>query len=203
MSDTEARLDRKFLTDTGWNYASFAIMAAAGVILNFFIAAFFGIATLGVFNQIYAVFVIAGQVAVMGIHDSAQKYNAEFMDTECERDLLSAAAIWLAAAFGLAIATAVYFSSGTIGRIADSEAVGQGVLFAAPGLAFFAVNKTLMGILNGRRRMKAFAAGQAFRVTVNLICCFAVAAWGLPGAAPGPSCAIAALLQGAVFRGRP
>ena len=39
MPDIDARLGRKFLTDTGWNYASFAIMAATGVILNFFIAA--------------------------------------------------------------------------------------------------------------------------------------------------------------------
>ena len=82
MPDIDARLGRKFLTDTGWNFASFAIMAATGVILNFFIAAHFGIATLGVFNQIYAVYVITGQVAVMGVNDSAQKHNAEFMDVK-------------------------------------------------------------------------------------------------------------------------
>ena len=194
MPDTDARLDRKFLTDTGWNFGSFAIMAVTGVILNFFIAAFFGIATLGVFNQIYAVYVIAAQLAVMGLGDSAQKHNAEFMDAEAERDVLSAAAIWLAAVFGLATAAAVILASGTIGRIADSAAVGQGVFLAAPGLAFFAVNKVLMGILNGRRRMKAFAAGQAFRVTVILVCCFAVAALGLPGSALGASFSIAEIL---------
>ena len=194
MPDIDARLSRKFLTDTGWNFASFAIMAATGVILNFFIAAHFGIATLGVFNQIYAVYVITGQVAVMGVNDSAQKHNAEFMDVKAERDLLSATAIWLAAAIGLATAVAVYLASETIGRVADSGAVGQGVLLAAPGLAFFAVNKVLMGILNGRRRMKAFAAGQAFRVTVILICCFSVAALGLPGPALGASFSVAEIL---------
>ncbi|MAF95306.1 MAG: hypothetical protein CMM60_06085 [Rhodospirillaceae bacterium] len=194
MASAEPQFDGKFLTDTGWNFGSFAIMAATGVILNFFIAAYFGIETLGVFNQIYAVYVIAGQVAAMGVNDSAQKHNAEFMDTEAERDLLSAAAIWLAAAFGLATAAAVYLSSGTIGRIVDSGAVGHGVLLAAPGLAFFAVNKVLMGILNGRRRMKAFAAAQAFRVTVILVCCFVVAALGLPGPALGASFSVAEIL---------
>ena len=194
MSNTEARLDRKFFTDTGWNFASLTVMAATGVILNFFIAAFFGIEILGVFNQIYAVYVIAGQVAVMGLSDSAQKHNAEFMDAKAERELLSATAIWLATAFGLATAATVYLASGTIGRIADSSAVGQGVLLAAPGLAFFAVNKVLMGILNGRRRMKAFAAGQAFRVTVIMACCFAIAALKLPGPALGASFSVAEIL---------
>lgn len=194
MPNSKSLLDRKFLTDTGWNYASFAIMAAAGVILNFFIAAFFGVEALGVFNQIYAVYVIAGQVAVMGIHDSAQKHSAQFVDAEFERDLLSATAIWLAAVFGLATAAAVYLASGAIGRIVDSGAVGQGVLLAAPGLAFFAVNKVLMGILNGRRRMKAFAVAQAFRAAMILVCCFAVAAFALPIPVLGASFSVAEAL---------
>ena len=50
MANTPSRFDGKFLTDTAWNYAAFAIMAATGVILNFFIATHFGIETLGVFN---------------------------------------------------------------------------------------------------------------------------------------------------------
>jgi O-antigen/teichoic acid export membrane protein len=42
--------------------------------------------------------------------------------------------------------------------------------------------------------MKAFAAGQAFRVTVILICCFSVAALGLPGPALGASFSVAEIL---------
>ena len=70
-------LDRKFLGDTAWNYGAFAVMAATGVILNFFIAWRFGTAALGVFNQIYAVYMVMAQLAVFGVHDSAQKYVAE------------------------------------------------------------------------------------------------------------------------------
>ena len=82
MPGFKSRFDGKFLTDTAWNYAAFAVMAVTGVILNFFIAARLGIEVLGVFNQIYAIYIIVAQFAVFGVHDSAQKHNAEFMDPE-------------------------------------------------------------------------------------------------------------------------
>jgi O-antigen/teichoic acid export membrane protein len=205
MADLQSRFDAKFLKDTAWNYAAFGIMAATGVILNFYIAAHFGIATLGVFNQIYAVYVIAAQVAVMGLHDSAQKHNAEFAADPELRVLVSATALILAFAFGLTTAAAMVALAGAIGRLADSSAVGDGIRLAAPGLLFFALNKVLMGILNGRRQMKAFAGAQGFRVVAILVVCLAVGAADLPGYMLGASFTIAeiALLPGLLIVVRP
>jgi len=180
MADGKFRLQSKFLSDAMWNYGAFAVMAATGVILNFFIAAHFGIEALGVFNQIYALYVVTAQFAVMGFHDSAQKHVSE-LDGEPEHlGVVSAAALVLAAGFGLLVAFGVYFLSLPIGLLADSEPVGMGIALAAPGLAFFAVNKVLMGILNGGRRMKAFALGQTLRVSVILVSCLGVAWSGQP-----------------------
>ena len=47
-----------------------------------------------------------------------------------------------------------------------SVEVGQGMRFAAPGLAFFALNKVLLAILNGLCWMRAFAVGQGLRFVV-------------------------------------
>jgi O-antigen/teichoic acid export membrane protein len=180
MADGKFRLQSKFLNDAIWNYGAFAVMAASGVVLNFFIAAHFGIEVLGVFNQIYALYVVTAQFAVMGFHDSAQKHVSE-MDAEPHRiGVVSAAALVLAAAFGLVVAFGVYLLSQPIGMLADSVPVGQGIALAAPGLMFFAINKVLMGILNGVRRMKAFAGGQTLRVSVILISCLGVAWAELP-----------------------
>ena len=175
MAEGKFRLQSKFLNDAAWNYGSFAVMAATGVILNFFIAGYFGIKALGVFNQIYALYVVAAQFAVMGFHDSAQKHTSQ-MDAEPENlGVVSAAALLLAAGFGLISALGIYLASHLIGVLADSQAVGNGIALAAPGLMFFAINKVLMGVLNGVRRMKAFAGAQTLRVAVILISCLTIA----------------------------
>lgn len=180
MSDSRLRLDGLFLSDTAWNYAAFALMAATGVVLNVFIAARLGVEALGVFNQIYAVYIVAAQLAVLGIHDSAQVHTAASAGEPARQRTLAWAATLLAAATGTAVAAVVFVAGDAIGRLADSAAVGEGVAWAAPGLAMFAVNKVLMGVLNGNRRMRAFAAAQSVRAATILVACLAIGLAGLP-----------------------
>ena len=52
-------------------------MASVGITLNFFIVTWFGIEALGVFNQIYAIFVVMGELTVLGLQNSVQKHVAE------------------------------------------------------------------------------------------------------------------------------
>ncbi|MBT6093850.1 MAG: oligosaccharide flippase family protein, partial [Rhodospirillaceae bacterium] len=157
-------LDNKLAGDAAWNYGAFAIMAGTGVILNFFIAAHFGTAALGVFNQIYAVYIVSAQLAVFGIHDSAQKYIAQHNNDAGVRQTVARTAVIAAAGFGIVVAALVGLCADLIGRIVQSQPVGLGVALAAPGLLFFAINKVLMGIINGERRMRAFALVQGVRV---------------------------------------
>jgi len=194
MAEAPSRLDRKFLGDSAWNYSAFALMAGTGIVLNFFIAGYFGIETLGIFNQIYAVYVVSAQLAVFGIHDSVQKYSAEYVDQPDQRRAISVSAVLISAAFGIAAATIIYGASGLIGDVADSSAVGSGIALAAPGLLFFAVNKVLLGILNGERRMKAFAIAQGGRVLSILAFAGLTAVMGWPGYVLGGGFTIAEIL---------
>ncbi len=180
MTQSPGPLDKKLLGDTAWNYGAFVLMAGTGVVLNFFIAAHFGTAALGQFNQIYAVYIVAAQLAVFGIHDAAQKYVAQHAGDTSSRLHAARAAVGLAALLGLVIAAAVWLLAGAIGSIADSEPVGAGVALAAPGLALFAVNKVLMGILNGERRIRAIAIMQGVRVLAILVFAFLTADQGWP-----------------------
>lgn len=128
----------------------------------------------GVFNQIYAVYVIAGQIAVLGLHDSAQKHLAEFADEPKEQDIAALGATLLGVLSGTIGAMALAALSGLFGWAADSVDVGWGVLLASPGLLLFVVSKVLMGILNGKRRMIAFAIGQSMRAISILAACIIV-----------------------------
>ena len=65
MRQLYSGIDKKFFGDTAWNYLAFSVMALTGILLNFLIAWKSGIESLGVFNQIYAVYVILGQLAVL------------------------------------------------------------------------------------------------------------------------------------------
>ena len=175
MAPPGAALDRKFVGDTAWNYGAFALMALTGIILNFYIAAHFGTAALGVFNQIYAVYVVAAQLAVFGVHDSAQKHIAELSGDRAEARAIAQTSVALAGVIGGAVALALWLAAGAIGALAASPPVGKGVALAAPGLMLFAINKVLMGILNGERRMRAFALAQGGRVLAILALALLVA----------------------------
>ena len=151
--------DRKFFQDAMWNYSAFAIMALTGVILNFFIAWKMGLEALGIFNQIYAIYVVLGQLAAFGVHDSVQKHIAEYADDKLTSALVGQTAFWI----------------GVVEVVTNSVQVGRGVAIVAPAICLFSVNKILMGILNGARRMKAFAIVQSIRVVVILCVCFGIA----------------------------
>jgi len=194
MAITPMAIDKKILGDSAWNYGAFALMAGTGIVLNFFIAGYFGIETLGVFNQIYAVYVVSAQLAVFGLHDSAQKYIAEFSGNVEQRQSIALSAVLLALIFGTIAALVIFLSSPGIGRIAGSRAVGAGAALIAPGLAFFAVNKVLLGILNGERRMKAFALAQMARVLAILAFCGLVAVMGWPGYVLGGGFSVAEII---------
>jgi O-antigen/teichoic acid export membrane protein len=180
MAEPPPAVDRKFAQDAVWNYAAFGVMAATGVILNFFIAWKMGVEALGIFNQIYAIYVVAGQLAAFGIHDSAQKHVAQYAGDTAAADLIGRTAFWIGLGIGLVAAVAMFFLSGPIGQITDSAPVAKGVVIIAPAICLFAVNKILMGILNGARRMKAFAVAQSLRMVVILVICIAIGLMGEP-----------------------
>jgi O-antigen/teichoic acid export membrane protein len=146
-------------------------MAGSGLLVNFYLAALVSQSALGVFNQIYAAYVIAAQVAAFGMHDSVQRHVARYHQDLLESRRAATAGLILAGIIGTCIAAVVFAGAPAVGTWTASVEVGAGISFAALGLPFFALNKVLFGALNGRRRMRAFAAGQAARAIGILSIC--------------------------------
>src|SRR5688500_2758116 len=63
---------RQFAADAVWNYAALVVTVAVGASTTFLIAGQMGTAALGVFGQLYAMYAIGAQIAVLGAHDSTQ-----------------------------------------------------------------------------------------------------------------------------------
>ncbi|MCG8606222.1 oligosaccharide flippase family protein, partial [bacterium] len=155
-------LSQKFTSDVLWNVASFGVMGIAGVLLNIMIAKFYGASVLGVFNQVYAIFILLSQLAVGGIHLSVLKAVSQFAGNSDVNTIVSGA-IFLTAVTSTMIAGISWFLAGPFGTLLDSENVRIGVLCITPGLVFFSLNKVYLGFHNACRRMKCYAVLNATR----------------------------------------
>jgi O-antigen/teichoic acid export membrane protein len=158
-SSEQARLRR----DIGWNLVPVALLAVVGLGLNFLIGRWWDEAALGVFNLVTIALFTFAVLGAGGIQYSVLRAVAEAAD---DGDRVAAIVVGalvpnlvLAAA-----ATALYVAlRRPIGAMLDSDAVATGMLWSAPALFCFAVNKVLLGITNGLRRMRAFAVYTSLR----------------------------------------
>ena len=168
MANFQNPMEKTLIGHILWNYSALVLMAGTGVILNIFIVIQFGLETLGIFNQIYAIYIVAARLAVFGLHDSAQKFAAEYHSQEDERHQIARTASLIVVLIGILVAGTIYLTAPAIGHATESTSVGLGMTWAAPGLFFFALNKVQLGILNGNRQMRVFAIIQGLRVIIIL-----------------------------------
>lgn len=186
MTD-DPRAPQRFASDVAVNLGAMGLAAVVGLVINLLITRLRGAAGLGVFNQVYAIYVVAAQLAAFGVHDSAHKHSAQHAaDPRVLAAVTSAAlAVSFVSATGGALLLAVL--AVPLGAAAASPMVARGLLVVVPGVFFFALNKCQLGILNGLSRMRAFALAQALRVLAILAVVVAVGlsnspSWGLAAA---------------------
>lgn len=153
----------RFRRDVAWNVASLVVLAASGVALNVLIGDLYGPATLGVFNQVLAAYIFFAQLGVGGVNLSALKSIAQDPENRPRTTSVVVGSLVLALALSSLATLAFLFLRQPVSRWLDSPGVALGMTAAAPGLFFFGLNKVLMSVLNGLRRMRAFAAFTALR----------------------------------------
>jgi O-antigen/teichoic acid export membrane protein len=186
----------KFSTDIAWNIASFAVVGVVGVLLNFAVARYYDTAVLGVFNQIYALYILLSQVAVGGVHLSVLQKSAQFAGDLRQVSESFTAGLLLTCLTAAATLLAVYLILDPIGDLLDSPGVSAGLIYILPGLFLFSLNKVYLALLNGLRFMKAYAVFQATRAVFLLLSLVLLISLDVPGPAVA---AIFSLAEGALF----
>jgi len=149
--------------DVVWNLVPVVLLAVVGLTLNFVIAGHWGAEALGVFNLVTTAMFSAAVLGAGGLQFAVLKSVAEDPD---DRDRVAAVVVGaLIPTVVLAALTTVLFVAirGPLADLVDKPAVPAGVLWVAPGLFAFAINKTLLGVVNGLRRMRAFAIYTSLR----------------------------------------
>lgn len=147
---------------------AFAVQGVCGLALNVLIGRFYGPASLGLFNQVFALYILFSQFAVFGLHYSTLVQVAKFRETAKSAREAAISAVLLTMATATLTVLAAYFGAPLLARAFSSQEFGAAWLAALPGLWCFALNKTLLAILNGHGRMRAFAVAQAGRYLLLL-----------------------------------
>ncbi len=155
--------ENKFSVDLIWNVAAFGGIVVLGILLNIFIIQFYDASVLGVFNQVYAVYILFSQLAVGGVHLSVQYFTPRFASSNRFVSQILVTALLIASLFSIVTISIGYLLSDMIGSILNSPKVSEGLYFTLWGLLFFSFNKILLAMKNGLRQMKTFAIGQLLR----------------------------------------
>ncbi|MBN2396286.1 MAG: polysaccharide biosynthesis C-terminal domain-containing protein [Candidatus Atribacteria bacterium] len=159
----------KFNVDLLWNLGSFSLCGIIGVLFNIIIINFYDSATLGFFNQVYAVFIFLSQISTWGLHLSVQKFIPQFSNISKHTKLILTSAFTTTFIFSFFITVVVFFFNKIPGRIFNSESVSEGFIYAVPGLFLFSLNKLLLSYLNGMRKMIAYAIFNFLRFLFMLL----------------------------------
>ena len=167
-------------SNTLWNYASVAICGTAGLLLTIIIGAYYGPAALGAFNIIYAFYIILSQVAAFGVHHSVLKHVAEFADDQNLRRIVFSSGLAATVPLALLVSFCLWGLRWPIAELMKSTAVAQGLVWAALGLFFFALNKVLLAALNALTRLKEYAAYMSLRFVFMIGALLLLIALGQP-----------------------
>ncbi len=155
--------DRALRDGVLWNLVPVALLGVVGLGLTIGIGAWWGTAALGVFNQVTTAYFVLAVIGAGSINYSVLKAIAERPD---DPDRVAAVVV------GGLVPTLVMASLLTpllicgrfvIADVLDSDEVARGIVWVAPGLFCFIVNKVLLGVVNGLGRMRAYAVYTSLR----------------------------------------
>ncbi len=149
--------------DVAWNLVPVVLLAVIGLALNFTIAGHWGAEALGAFNLVTTAMFSAAVLGAGGLQFAVLKSVAEDPD---DRDRVAVVVVGalIPTVVLSALATALFVAiRGPLADLVHSRLVPEGILWTAPGLFAFAINKTLLGVVNGLRRMRAFAIYTSLR----------------------------------------
>ncbi len=152
-----------------FNFISYLIIGITGILINIIIINFYGIDTLGFFNEIYAFFIILSQLGAGGIHLSTLRHTPIHKeDAEEQKKILIAAGV-LGIGVNIVLLSIFYFLIPTISVIYKQPDLKQGLYYIIPAILFISLNKICLAYVNGKNRMVLFAVFQSLRFVIMLL----------------------------------
>ncbi|MGE5185321.1 MAG: lipopolysaccharide biosynthesis protein [Acidobacteriota bacterium] len=157
--DAAQRLRR----DIAWNLVPVVLLGVVGIGLQLGIAGWWDAEALAVFDLVMIPFFAGAVLGAFGIQYSVLRAIAEAPEDRPRVAAIVIGALVPNVVLAVALTAAFVALRRPIGHLLASDDVAEGMLWAAPGLFCFAVNKVLLCVVNGQRRMRAFAIYMSVR----------------------------------------
>ncbi|MCA9385419.1 hypothetical protein KC717_02100, partial [Candidatus Dojkabacteria bacterium] len=155
----------KFKQDYIWNIVSFGVIGIGGFLLNYSISKEFSADVLGVFNILYALFIVLAHFVGGGIHFSVLESISK-SSIQVKEVLLSGLQSSLLQS--VLVIPILFVSKGFFSFLFDIPGDEQFIDQILVGIGFFGLNKVFLAALNGERRMKLFALLSSTRIVLLL-----------------------------------
>lgn len=147
-----------FLKDTGWSLVSLIMTAALQFVLRAFLANYFGSNDLGLYTLAFTVYALGLVFSGFGINAGMVKYVAENKENDLNIRRFISVGVSVSFIIGLLLGLVLFLSAQPIAeyffKMPELAILIKIVSFSFP---FIAIEKAVLGFLNGVRRMRLFS----------------------------------------------
>lgn len=178
---------KKFAFDVGITFIASVATIPLGFIITILLARYLGAGDLGLYRMTSTLYGLAMLIAVIGIPAAMIKYVAEFKEDRNKFNQIVSSGIITSVFSGIIFITLFYFSSGIFAEIFNMPGLTGLLKILSPVFPFALVSGALLGLLNGIREMKKYAAATIIQSVLMVIVTVALiySGFGVAGAVIG------------------
>ncbi|MGB9928804.1 MAG: flippase [Methanosarcina sp.] len=169
----------KTIRDIQWSFISLATSSLSHLFLRILLSRELGASGLGLYTLVFTIYMFGIQFAAFGIGSALTKYIAEYCDEPLKIKEFVSSGIVGAIISGSLMGITLYLLAGIIStQFFHNSNMTELLRITALCFPFIAIQKVIIGILNGLRRMQSYAFLNILQnlsimvVTVILVFCF-------------------------------
>ena len=159
----------KFAFDVGITFVASVANMLIGFVIMVLLGRYLGAGDLGLYRMTSTIYGIAMLIAAIGIPAAVIKYVAEFKDDKTKFNQIVSSCVITSLFSGIVFIALFFFSSGIFAEIFNMPALSGLIKILSPVFPFALVGGALLGLLNGLREMKKYAAAMIIQSVLMVI----------------------------------
>ncbi|MFB0564480.1 MAG: flippase [Candidatus Aminicenantaceae bacterium] len=178
---------KKFAFDIGWVFISSVVTLIISFLLSIVLARWLGASDLGLYRMVITIQGIGALITTFGIPVAVIKYVAEYKNDEDTLTQTLFSALVSSIIFGIGVFFLLYMLSGALASVFKMPELARLIKILSLVFPFTSILETLLGLLNGIRKIKKFAFLMILRqlLMILFIVAFVKIGYGINGAVWG------------------